>query len=121
MPAERVTQVAITVDDLTTSVGFYRDVVGGTVLFDLPDQHLAVLAVRDIRLFLAEGGEEESRPLIYFGVADVRDEWERLDRLGVDLVGPPQVLHRDGSVEIEAGFFRDPDGTLLAFMEERPV
>ena len=40
---------------------------------------------------------------------------------GCSFEGPPHIIHEDESAQLWLAFFRDPDGTLLALMEERAL
>jgi catechol 2,3-dioxygenase-like lactoylglutathione lyase family enzyme len=57
---------------------------------------------------------------LYFRVRNIAAAHEALAARGVEFVGAPHVVHRDASMELWMAFFRDPDGNLLALMEELP-
>jgi catechol 2,3-dioxygenase-like lactoylglutathione lyase family enzyme len=116
-------QLHVTVSDIRRSVAFYRDVLGLPLLFEVPGQDMAFFDCQGVRLYLgaAESPEFESRPLIYFRAESVRDAAAELTGRGVEFESEPHVVHRQGDTELWIGFFRDPDGTVLALMSEEPA
>ncbi len=119
----RLGAVHLTVTDLDRSVGFYRDVLGIPLLFQVPGRPMAFLASGDVRLYLGmpESDEYASRCLLYFRVDDIDAEYTRLVDAGVPFTGAPHVVHRDGATELWMAGFRDPDGHNLVLMQERPA
>lgn len=113
-------QIGVTVSDVERSAGFYRDTLGVPFLFAYPG--LAFFRLGDVRLMLTlpESGEprQMASPL-YFRVGDIAQVHAALSERGVDFVDAPHVIHRDDRMELWMSFFRDPDGNLLALMEEK--
>ena len=117
----------IQVFDMPTSIRFYRDLLGFTVVeSDRPgdDCDWAMLRLLDVVLMLNTAYESDSRPpepnparvaahrdsSFYLGCPDVDGTYERLRALGVEAT-VPEVTHygfRGFSV-------RDPDGFELRF------
>jgi predicted enzyme related to lactoylglutathione lyase len=118
-----VGQIHISVTDVERSVQFYRDVLGITHLFTVPNQPMAFFASGDVRLYLGVPSSPEftSRCVLYFRVTDIDAEMRRLDGLGVQFSGPAQVAHRDGEQELWLAGCTDPDGHHILLMEERPL
>ncbi|MEZ5330985.1 MAG: VOC family protein [Thermoanaerobaculia bacterium] len=116
-------QIHITVADLPRAVAFYRDVLGLPLLFEVPEQEMAFLDCGGVRLYLgrAESPEVTSRPLLYLRVDDVEEGHRRLLAHGATILSEPHVVHRDGQTELWMAFFRDPDGTTMALMAEKPA
>lgn len=116
-------QIHVSVSDLDRSVAFYRDVLGATFLFDVPDRSMAFFDLGGVRLYLGrpESPEFRSQPVLYFSVDDVDEAYSTLRDRGLEFVGGPHVVHRTESTELRMAFFQDPDGTNLAIMAERPV
>jgi predicted enzyme related to lactoylglutathione lyase len=123
MVIRSIGQIHITVEDLVSAVEFYRDTLGLTFLFEVPEQQMAFFDVGGVRLYLspAESPELSSHPLLYLTVDDIDAEYTRLCGSGVDAVGAPHVIHRDKSSELWMAFFQDPEGHPLALMENRRV
>lgn len=116
-------QIHVTVDELPRAVAFYRDVLGLPLLLEVPEQEMAFLDCGGVRLYLgkAESPDSVSRPLLYLTVADVEEGHRRLASQGVPMLSEPHVVHRSDATELWMTFFRDPDGTTLALMAEKPV
>ena len=121
--AGTIGQIHVTVTDIDRAVAFYRDVLGLPLLFRVPGQPMAFLDCDGVRLYLGvtEDPAFASRPLLYFRVREIEARHAELRAAGADLIDEPHVVHRDGGEELVVCFLRDPDGTTLALMEERPV
>jgi predicted enzyme related to lactoylglutathione lyase len=119
-----VAQIHISVTDIDTSVAFYRDVLGIPLLFQVPDMPMAFFASGEVRLYLGvpETSEFRSKAVLYFSVADIDVEYERLrDQHGLSFIGEPHVVHRDANGELWMTFTRDPDDHLIGLMQQRAV
>ncbi len=112
-------QIAVHASDLDAAVEFYRDVLGlpfiaqfppGLAFFDCDGTRLMISAV--------EEGEGGTSPL-YFNVPEIRSAYETLKSLGVEFVKEPHIVHSSGDYELQMAFFRDPEGNLMAIMDER--
>jgi predicted enzyme related to lactoylglutathione lyase len=117
-----VGQIHISVTDIDASVRFYRDVLGISFLFQVPDMPMAFFASGDVRLYLGvpENEEFRSKVVLYFTVEDIEKEYVRLfEQHGLIFTGAPHVVHRDGDVELWMTFCRDPDGHHIGLMQER--
>jgi catechol 2,3-dioxygenase-like lactoylglutathione lyase family enzyme len=121
LPLGHLGQVSLTVRDLATAVGFYRDVlrlphlstVGQLAFFDCAGTRLFLDALPE-----AQGG---GNSVLYFTVPEIESATEALRARGVSFEGEPHLIvrHEDGSEEWMA-FFRDPDQNLLALMSRIP-
>lgn len=118
-----VGQIHISVRDVDRSVAFYRDVLGIPFLFRVPGQPMAFLRSGDVRIYLGvpESPEFTSAVVLYFWVDDIDAEYRRLTAAGVDFIGRPHVVHREGASDLWMVFLRDPDGHHLGLMQERPA
>ena len=116
-------QIHISVTDVERSVTFYRDVLGIPHLFTVAGQPMAFFASGDVRLYLGvpESPAYRSQCVLYFNVADIDAEVERLTGLGVVFRDRPHVVHRDGTTELWMAGLNDPDGHHLILMQERPA
>ncbi len=117
-----VGQIHISVTDIDTSVAFYRDVLGIPLLFQVPKMPMAFFASGDVRLYLGvpESPEFRSKAVLYFTVADIDVEYQRLrDEHGLSFTGEPHVVHRDASGELWMTFTRDPDDHWIGLMQQR--
>jgi DNA-binding CsgD family transcriptional regulator/catechol 2,3-dioxygenase-like lactoylglutathione lyase family enzyme len=114
-----VGQISRMVRNIPRAVEWYRDVLGLPHLFTFGD--LAFFDCQGIRLYLnkCQDGADLRDSVIYFRVADVHVEYERLHTRGVVFKGAPHMIHKhaDGTEEWMA-FFEDSDGQLLALMSQ---
>jgi predicted enzyme related to lactoylglutathione lyase len=117
-----VNQIHISVTDVERSVRFYRDVLGLTHQFTVPGQPMAFFASGPVRLYLGvpTSPEYTSHCVLYFTVDDLDAEYARLGGLGVTFLGPPQIIHRDATVELWSAGLTDPDGHHIMLTQERP-
>ena len=116
-----VGQIHISVTDLDRSVAFYRDVLDIPMLFRVPGRPMAFFQSGAVRLYLGVPESEafRSKVVVYFTVDDIDAECARLAAAGVQLAGPPQVVHREAGTELWMAGFSDPDGHNLILMQER--
>lgn len=107
-------QVARVGRDVAATADWLRDVVGlpEIMRFDA----MAFFDLGGVRLYLS-AGDPAGNALLYFRVADIHAEIERLRGAGVTIRSAPHRIHvhPDGAEEWMA-FFDDPDGSPLALM-----
>jgi predicted enzyme related to lactoylglutathione lyase len=117
-----VGQIHISVTDIDRSVAFYRDVLEIPFQFQVPGQPMAFFGSGDVRLYLGVPTDERFRShcVLYFRVGDLDGEVARLEGIGVTIVGPPKLVHRDGTIQLWMAWLDDPDGHRIALMQERP-
>lgn len=118
-----VGQIHISVTDVDRSVAFYRDVLGIPHLFTVPGQPMAFFASGEVRLYLGvpESPEYTSRCVLYFTVADLDGEVDRITGLGVTFSDQPHVVHRTDTTRLWMAGLIDPDGHRIILMQERPA
>lgn len=115
----RIGQIAIRVHDVERAVAFYRDVLGLRYLFQAGG--MAFFDCGGVRLMLSAPEKPEfDHPgsVIYFNAPDLPAAYARMREQGVILESEPHLVHRTGTEELWMLFFRDPDGNLLALMNE---
>jgi methylmalonyl-CoA/ethylmalonyl-CoA epimerase len=119
-PAGVLGQVALHVSDPDRAEAFYRDKLGFAPLFRFGQTVFFDMA--GVRLML-EGGHEPTgkrdEVCLYFRVESIDRAAGELSARGVYLERAPQMVARMPDHELWMCFFRDPDGTLLAYTEER--
>ncbi len=136
---------AMSVRDMGRSLGFYRDVLGFEVLWEIDhvksglvdlitgltgvDVHMAMLSGYGTRLEFfqyhspqgTDSGPKRQCDLglthICIFVEDVRGEYERLSGLGVEFIAPPQNHRPDGWVT----YMKDPDGVVIELLNPGPT
>jgi catechol 2,3-dioxygenase-like lactoylglutathione lyase family enzyme len=112
-------QISRMVRDIPRAVEWYLDVLGLPHLFTFGD--LAFFDCQGVRLYLnkCQDGAELRDSVIYFRVADINAEYERLHTKGVIFKGAPHMIHKHANgTEEWMAFFEDPDGQLLALMSQ---
>src|SRR5439155_18978236 len=100
-------------------VDFYRDVLGLPHLFTFGT--LAFFDCGGVRLFLgvSEDGEWHESSVVYFQVPDIHAAQTAIEAKGALFESAPHLIHRhESGIEEWMGFFRDPDGNLLAVMSQ---
>lgn len=114
-------QIAITVSDVATALPFYRDVLGLTFLFR-PSPDLAFLSAGDVRIMLTTpqgAGSVGHNSILYFTVSDIASAHAAIVARGAQDERAPQRAATMPDHELWTAFVRDPDGNLIALMEEK--
>ena len=117
----QIGQIAVTVTDVDTALGFYRDVLGLPFLFR-PGPNLAFVAAGPIRIMLATptgAGTPGSNSILYFHVEDIVTVHADLIRRGATSERAAERVARMPDHELWIAFVRDPDGNLVGLMEEK--
>ena len=117
----RLGQIALNVVDVDRAEAFYRDVLGlrhlyrfGTLtFFDCQGVRLMIEQVRE------EGYVNRASPL-YFACADITLAVRVLMARGVVFSDAPHLIARMADHDLWMAFFADPDGHILALMQEAP-
>lgn len=115
----RLGQVSVRARDLPRALAFYRDVLGLPFLFSTGN--MAFFDAQGTRLMLGvpERAEfDHPGSVLYFVVADVRRGYQALVERGVRFTGSPQLVAKLAGGELWMAFFHDPEGNLLAIMNE---
>ena len=117
----RIGQIALPVADVDRAEAFYRDVLGLRHLYRFGD--LAFFDCAGVRLLLekahAPGGAGGGSP-IYFDCHDIALAVAELTGRGVHFDGPPHLIAKMDDHDLWMAFFADPDGNVLALMQEAP-
>lgn len=114
-------QVAITVSDVNTALGFYRDILGLPFLFS-PNPQLAFLMAGDVRVMLSTpqgAGKVGANSLLYFRTTNLETTHANIVERGAASERLPQLAARMADHELWLSFVRDPDGNLVGLMEEK--
>jgi len=116
-----IRQIAITVSDVSAVLPFYRDALALTFLFT-PAPNLAFLAAGGVRLMLTTpqgAGSVGHNSILYFKVTDIAAAHAAIVARGAANERAPQLTARMPDHELWTAFLRDPDGNLVALMEEK--
>jgi methylmalonyl-CoA/ethylmalonyl-CoA epimerase len=120
MELSKIGQIALTVTSADRAQAFYRDTLGIRELFRFGD--LVFFDCDGVRLML-EGSKKEKLDKtggpIYFRVTGIEAMFAQLRAGGVVFVDTPHKVARMPDHELWMCFFNDPDGNLLALMEEK--
>lgn len=120
MTLSTIGQIAITVRDVESSTGFYRDALGLPFLFKAPPG-LAFFDCGGLRLMLGTSEGKEFRPsttFLYFRVDDIGGTHAALAARGVRFRGEPHLVAKLPDREVWIAEFEDPDGNPLALISE---
>ncbi len=113
-------QIGITVTDLDRSVEFYRDVLGLSFLFRVPNLAFFDCAGTRLMLGLPEANGESFHSILYFRVEDIQSATNELERRGVAVESKPTLVARMEKHDLWLAAFRDPDRNVLELMSEVP-
>lgn len=117
----RIGQIALTVSDVESALGFYRDILGLPFLFQ-PSPQLAFLQAGATRLMLSTpqgAGAVGANSVLYFSVTDISATYEAIVVKGAKPEREPQLAAKMPDYELWLGFVRDPDANLVGLMEEK--
>jgi predicted enzyme related to lactoylglutathione lyase len=102
------------VADLRQGTEFYRDVLGLPVKFSFPGQGMTAFRVGDAEPAIILNAAPDAAPAIWFEVADVQQEHQRLTAGGVRFVKEPFRIRTGWAAE-----FLDPFGNRLGIADYR--
>ncbi|MBV9107945.1 MAG: VOC family protein [Gemmatimonadetes bacterium] len=114
-----VGQVSVNVKDVQRAIGFYRDVLGLPLLFEIPNA--AFFQAGSVRLYLAIAEQPEfdhPASVLYYKVSDIHAAFEGIRAAGAQVEREPHLLARMPDHELWMAFFRDTEGNLAALMSE---
>ena len=117
----RIGQIMIPVRDLARAVAFYRDTLGMTFLFQVPN--LAFFDCGGVRLMLGVPEGEAAHltgTVIYYQVEDIHAAVATLRERGVDNVADPVHVARLERADLWLASFRDSEDNIVELMSEVP-
>jgi catechol 2,3-dioxygenase-like lactoylglutathione lyase family enzyme len=112
-------QVGLSVQDLDAAVEFYGETLGLRLIGRFPPG-LAFFDIGSTRLMIT-GVEEASKirnSTLYFNVPDIHISYDELVSRGVVFEAEPKVIHATSVYQLSMAFFRDPEGNVMAIMDE---
>ena len=115
----QIGQIALPVADVDRAEAFYEKVIGLRKLFRFGD--LTFFDCAGVRLLL-EKAQEGAQPggCIYFRCADIALAVAELEKRGVVFTSRPHLIAKMDDHDLWMAFFNDPDGHILALMQEAP-
>jgi methylmalonyl-CoA/ethylmalonyl-CoA epimerase len=117
----RIGQMAITVADADRAERFYEQALGFRKLYRFGD--LIFFDCAGVRLMIGRSDDpaEVARcSTLYFRCADLELAVAELSRRGVVFIDAPHRIAEMDDHDLWMAFFRDPDGHLMALMQEAP-
>lgn len=114
-----VGQVSINARDVRRAIGFYRDVLGLPLLFEIPNA--AFFRAGSVRLYVALAEKPEfdhPASVLYYRVADIHASFAAITAGGAQAEGEPHMIASLPDHELWMAFFRDTEGNLAALMSE---
>ena len=115
-----VGQIALVVRDPEKQIAFYRDTLGFTFLFRIPNG-AGFFDAGNVRLMLTPPEKpEHDHPasILYYKVADIQAAHRTLAGRGVRFEGEPHLIAKMPDHDLWMAFFRDAEDNLLALMSE---
>jgi methylmalonyl-CoA/ethylmalonyl-CoA epimerase len=111
-------QIAVTVQDVTRAVAFYRDVVGLKFLFETGG--MAFFDCGGTRLMLSQPETPGSTysSIVYYKTDDIEAAAAGMEARGVKFEQTPRMIAKMPDHELWMAFLKDPEGNLLALMSE---
>lgn len=119
---EKISQIALTTQDLSRSVAFYRDTLGLKLMFEVSG--MAFFDVGGIRLMIGQAKLDaplQNNSYIYFDAGEWTETESALIARGLKFDRPAEVVQRAEGKEHAIRFFKDPDGNAIAIMGWRPA
>src|SRR4029450_340693 len=115
----QIGQIALPVSDVDRSEAFYEKVIGLRKLFRFGD--LTFFAAPRGPL-LPKRARDGAQPggCIYFRCADIALGVAELEKRGVVFTSKPHLIAKMDDHDLWMAFFNDPDGHILALMQEAP-
>jgi methylmalonyl-CoA/ethylmalonyl-CoA epimerase len=118
----RIGQIFVNVKDIDRAIGFYRDILGMSFLFEAPPR-MAFFDCDGIRLMLGVADRpdlDHPASIIYYKVADIERVYETFKARGVHFETKPHLVAPMPDYDLWLADFRDSENNLLALMSEVP-
>jgi methylmalonyl-CoA/ethylmalonyl-CoA epimerase len=115
----RIGQIGIGVKDLARAVAFYRDTLGMTFLFQVPN--LAFFDCGGVRLMLSPPERpdlDHPASILYYMVDDLNRAHATLRDRGAEFVDEPHLIARMADHDLWMVFLKDSEGNTLGLMSE---
>ena len=114
----QIGQIGRPVRDVDRSEAFYENVVGLRKLFRFGD--LTFFDCAGVRLLLEKDRDAQPSGCIYFRCADIALAVAELEKRGAVFTSKPHLIAKMDDHDLWMAFFNDPDGHILALMQEAP-
>lgn len=116
-------QVHISVQDFERAKSFYKDILGLSMLFEIPEQKMAFFDCGGVRLYLGvpTSPDYTANSFLYYRVEDIDAAHKRLVEAGVKFLHPPHAIHKTDAHELWMAGFKDSEGNFAQLMCEKPL
>ena len=117
---EKISQIALAVDDLPRARDFYQNTLGMRFLFDAGN--LAFFKCGDIRLMLSTSEKPGPRggTILYFQVQDIHATFSTLKARGVKFIDEPHLIAKMPDHDLWMVFLTDTESNTIGIMCEVP-
>ena len=115
----RIGQVSLVIGDLDRAVAFYRDTLGITLAFQVPNMAFFVCGGLRIMMTRPEPGQPAGNSVLYFVTDGIESRHGELVAKGVRFESEPHLIAKMPDHDLWMAFFRDSERNLMALMEER--
>ena len=123
----RIYQVSQHSSDLDQTIVFYTEILRGRFIARFDPPGIAFIDFDGVRVIFSSNDEENGATL-YYQVDDIEAATEEVRSKGVTIDSEPHMIYKDDKGEFgPAGneewmsFFKDPDGNVVGFVEQRVV
>jgi methylmalonyl-CoA/ethylmalonyl-CoA epimerase len=117
----QIGQIALAVGDIDQAEAFYGEQLRLRKLYRFGD--LSFFDCAGVRLMLEKAGKLEDiqrSSVIYFRCADIALTVRELKDRSVSFIQEPHLIAEMDDHDLWMAFFKDPDGHVLAVMQEAP-
>jgi len=118
---DHIGQIALAVADVDRAEAFYGGTLGLRRLYRFGD--LTFFDCAGVRLMVEKAHAPENiahASVIYFRCADIALAVRELTQRGVSFSSKPDLIAKMDDHDLWMAFFTDPDGHMLALMQEAP-
>jgi methylmalonyl-CoA/ethylmalonyl-CoA epimerase len=115
----RIGQVSLVVSDLDRAVAFYRDTLGITLAFQVPNMAFFICGELRIMMTLPEAGQAAGNSVFYFVTDGIEARHDELVAKGVRFDAEPHLIAKMPDHDLWMAFFRDSEDNLMALMDEK--
>jgi len=116
-------QIHISARDFDRAKTFYKDVLGLTMLFEVPEQKMVFFDCGGVRIYLGvpTSPEYAANSSLYYRVDDIDAAYRRLKGKGVEFLHPPRAIHKTETSQLWLAGFKDSEGNNAQLMCEKPI
>jgi methylmalonyl-CoA/ethylmalonyl-CoA epimerase len=121
LDVSHIGQIALAVRDVDRAETFFGETMKFRKLYRFGD--LSFFDCAGIRLLLEKAASDDQASkssIIYFRCADIALAVREPKSRGVRFAGPPHLVAKMDDHDLFMAFFADPDGHVLALMQEAP-